>query len=79
LVLICNIPLINISIVQEVYNDWRLRTRIEHGYRFDQEQGLDVEDMRVHTMSVCAACLQWCCLPLKSFSLLPCTGRQKLS
>lgn len=50
LVLICNIPLINISIVQEVYNDWRLRTRIEHGYRFDQEQGLDIEDMRVHTI-----------------------------
>ena len=24
--------------------------RIEHGYRFDQEQGLDVEDMRVHTL-----------------------------
>jgi len=33
-----------------VYNDWCLRTRIEHGYRFDQEQGLDVEDMRVHTL-----------------------------
>ena len=33
-----------------MYNDWRLRTRIEHGYRFDQEQGLDVEDMRVHTV-----------------------------
>jgi len=50
LVLITNIPLINTSIVQQVYNDWRLRTRIEHGYRFDQEQGLDVEDMRVHTV-----------------------------
>ena len=50
LVLITNIPLLNISVVQEVYNDWRLRTRIEHGYRFDQEQGLDVEDMRVHTV-----------------------------
>ena len=36
--------------VQYVYNDWRLRSRIEHGYRFDQEQGLDVEDMRVHTV-----------------------------
>ena len=50
LVLITNIPLINITIVQQVYNDWRLRTRVEHGYRFDQEQGLDVEDMRVHTV-----------------------------
>jgi hypothetical protein len=50
LVLITNIPLTSVPIVQQVYNDWRLRTRIEHGYRFDQEQGLDVEDMRVHTL-----------------------------
>jgi hypothetical protein len=50
LVLITNVPLESVSIVQQVYNDWRLRTRIEHGYRFDQEQGLDVEDMRVHTL-----------------------------
>lgn len=50
LVLITNIPLETIAIVQQVYNDWRLRSRIEHGYRFDQEQGLDVEDMRVHTV-----------------------------
>ena len=50
LVLITNIPLAALPIVQLVYNDWRLRTRIEHGYRFDQEQGLDVEDMRVHTV-----------------------------
>jgi hypothetical protein len=50
LVLITNIALETISIVQQVYNDWRLRTRIEHGYRFDQEQGLDVEDMRVRTL-----------------------------
>jgi len=50
LVLITNVPLAYVPIVQQVYNDWRLRTRIEHGYRFDQEQGLDVEDMRVHTV-----------------------------
>jgi hypothetical protein len=49
-VLITNIPLKTVVIVQQVYNDWRLRSRIEHGYRFDQEQGLDVEDMRVHTL-----------------------------
>jgi hypothetical protein len=36
--------------VRQVYNDWRLRSRIEHGYRFDQEQGLDVEDMRVQSL-----------------------------
>ena len=50
LVLLTNVPLISISIAQQVYNDWRLRTRIEHGYRFEQEQGLDVEDMRVQTV-----------------------------
>lgn len=50
LVLISNIPLTSVQIVQSMYYDWRLRTRIEHGYRFDQEQGLDVEDMRLHTV-----------------------------
>lgn len=50
LVLITNVPLTSLKMAQEVYNDWRLRTRIEHGYRFDQEQGLDVEDLRVHTI-----------------------------
>lgn len=50
LVLLTNIPLHSIAQVRSVYNDWRLRTRIEHGYRFDQEQGLDVEDMRLHTL-----------------------------
>jgi hypothetical protein len=50
LVLLTNVPLHSISDVRAVYNDWRLRARIEHGYRFDQEQGLDVEDMRVQTL-----------------------------
>jgi hypothetical protein len=50
LVLITNVPLLHLNTVKRVYNDWRLRTRIEHGYRFDQEQGLDVEDMRVQTI-----------------------------
>ena len=50
LVLITNVPLDTLASVQQVYNDWRLRSRIEHGYRFDQEQGLDVEDMRVHSL-----------------------------
>ena len=50
LVLITNVLLKIVSVVQKVYNDWQLRTRIEHGYRFDQEQGLDVEDMRVQTV-----------------------------
>ncbi|MCB0154689.1 MAG: hypothetical protein KDF65_07820 [Anaerolineae bacterium] len=50
LVLLTNVPLPSIVAVRSVYNDWRLRSRIEHGYRFDQEQGLDVEDMRVQTL-----------------------------
>jgi hypothetical protein len=50
LVLITNVPLLSVAAVQQVYEDWRLRSRIEHGYRFDQEQGLDVEDLRVHTL-----------------------------
>lgn len=50
LALITNVPLCAIADVRSVYNDWRLRPRIEHGYRFDQEQGLDVEDMRVQTL-----------------------------
>lgn len=50
LTLITNIPLLSVADVRTVYDDWRLRSRIEHGYRFDQEQGLDVEDMRVQTL-----------------------------
>ena len=50
LVLITNVPLETLPVLQQVYNDWRQRGRIEHGYRFDQEQGLDVEDMRVRTL-----------------------------
>lgn len=50
LTLITNVPLLSVTDVHTVYNDWRLRSRIEHGYRFDQEQGLDVEDMRVQTL-----------------------------
>jgi hypothetical protein len=50
LTLLSNIPIRTQRMAQEIYNDWRLRGRIEHGYRFDQEQGLDVEDVRVHTL-----------------------------
>jgi hypothetical protein len=51
LVLLTNVRLTTIAEVHQVYNDWRLRARIEHGYRFDQEQGLDVEDMRVQSLA----------------------------
>jgi hypothetical protein len=50
LVLITNVPLTTARLVREVYTDWRQRSYIEHGYRFDQEQGLDVEDLRVSTL-----------------------------
>lgn len=50
LVLLTNVPLHSVDDVRAVYNDWRLRSCVEHGYRFDQEQGLDVEDMRVQTL-----------------------------
>ncbi len=35
---------------QGVYQDWRLRHRIEDGYRFDQEAGLDIEQVMVHSL-----------------------------
>jgi hypothetical protein len=50
LVLLTNVPLHSVNDARSVYDDWRLRSRVEHGYRFDQEQGLDVEDMRVQTL-----------------------------
>lgn len=33
-----------------MYADWRQRSYMEQGYRFDQEDGLDVENMRVQTL-----------------------------
>jgi len=50
LILLTNIPVRDARIVRQVYGDWRQRSDIEHGYRFDQEEGLDVEDMRVETL-----------------------------
>jgi hypothetical protein len=50
LVLLTNIPVRTVSEAQAVYTEWRYRPRIEHTYRFDQEAGLDVEDMRVQTI-----------------------------
>lgn len=50
LTLLTNVPLLTAQDARSVYDDWRLRSRIEHGYRFAQEQGLDVEDMRVQTL-----------------------------
>jgi hypothetical protein len=50
LVLITNVPIENAHDAEIVYTEWRHRPQVEHTYRFDQEDGLDVEDMRVRTM-----------------------------
>jgi hypothetical protein len=50
LVLLTSIPVRTTVDAQAVYTEWRYRPRIEHTYRFDQEDGLDVEDMRVQTL-----------------------------
>jgi hypothetical protein len=50
LVLLTNIPLRTAHAVRQAYADWRLCSHIEHGYSFDHEEGLDVEDMRVETL-----------------------------
>jgi len=50
LVLITNVPICTAHDAETVYTEWRYRPQIEHTYRFDQEDGLDVEDVRVQTM-----------------------------
>jgi len=50
LVLLTNIPVRTAAEAQAVYTEWRYRPQIEHTYRFDQEAGLDVEDIRVQTV-----------------------------
>jgi len=50
LVLITNIPNLTAHDAEAFYTKWRHRPQIEHTYRFDQEDGLDVEDVRVQTL-----------------------------
>ncbi len=50
LILLTNIPLEHADGIRQVYGDWRQRGNIEHGYRFDQEEGLAVEALRVETL-----------------------------
>ena len=45
-VLLTNLPLTQVTHPRAIYDDWRSRD----GYRFDQEQGLDVEDMRLQSL-----------------------------
>lgn len=50
LVLLTNVPVRTSRDAKMIYTDWRYRPQIEHTYRFDQEDGLDVEDVRVQTL-----------------------------
>lgn len=50
LVLLTNLPIHTAADAKVAYSEWRHRPQIEHTYRFDQEDGLDVEDMRVQTL-----------------------------
>jgi hypothetical protein len=50
LVLITNVPIHTTRDAETVYTEWRFRPQIEHTYRFDQEDGLEIEDVRVQTM-----------------------------
>lgn len=50
LVLLTNVPIRSALDAQTVYTEWRYRPRIEQTYRFHQEDGLDVEDVRVQTL-----------------------------
>ncbi len=49
-VLLTSLPIHTAAHAKAVYIEWRYRPQIEHTYRFDQEDGLDVEDMRVQTL-----------------------------
>lgn len=50
LVLLTDVRVEEEATAKALYDDWRSRGRIEHGYRFFQEQGLDVEDMRIQSL-----------------------------
>jgi hypothetical protein len=50
LVLITNVEVANPATARAIYTQWRFRPKIEHTYRFDQEDGLDLEDLRVRTV-----------------------------
>jgi hypothetical protein len=50
LVLLTDVAVANAEDARALYGDWRLKGRIEHGYRFCQEAGLDIEDLRVQSL-----------------------------
>ena len=48
--LLTNREVLSLKQAQDVYRDWRLRHRIEDGYRFEQEAGLNVEQVMVYSL-----------------------------
>ena len=48
--LLTNRPILDTQTAETVLTTWRYRPQIEHTYRFDQEAGFDVEDLRVQTL-----------------------------
>ncbi|MBC7235028.1 MAG: hypothetical protein H5T69_04245 [Chloroflexi bacterium] len=50
LILLTNVPILDKRSARTVYDAWRRCPHIEHTYRFDQERGLEVEDMQVHAV-----------------------------
>ncbi len=50
IVLLTNVPIHTAQDARTVYTEWRHRPQIEHTYRFDQEDGLDVEKVQVRTL-----------------------------
>ncbi|RME60403.1 hypothetical protein D6779_02280 [Candidatus Parcubacteria bacterium] len=49
--LLTNRQVLDLEDAQAVYQDWRLRHRIEDGYRFEQEAGLDIEQVMIHSLA----------------------------
>jgi len=50
LILLTNRPLDTVEQAKQVYEDWRRRPTIEHLYRFIQEEGLDIEKIRLRQL-----------------------------
>jgi hypothetical protein len=65
-VLISNVLIRSEADALQLYADWRLRGKIEHGYRFDQEQAWISKTCACRSSKACAAPLLWCWLRLSS-------------
>jgi hypothetical protein len=86
LVLLTNIPIRTHHAAQQIYNDWRLRGRIEHGDRVDHTFPVSFGRSKAWTwkMSVstlsngCAASSSSSCWRLRSFSTSTNIGRLRL-